>query len=60
LSFDDEVVSLSVSGGIATLDEGNGFMLVNLVRRADEALYAAKRGGRDRVELEAGRGTAEA
>jgi two-component system cell cycle response regulator len=60
LSFDDEVVSLSVSGGIATLDEGNGFVLANLVRRADEALYAAKRGGRDRVELEALRGTPEA
>jgi two-component system, cell cycle response regulator len=53
MSFDDQTVFLSVSGGIATLDEGNAFLVANLVGRADEALYAAKRGGRDRVELEA-------
>ena len=44
---------LSVSGGIASAEEDNGFRLGNLVGRADEALYAAKRGGRDRVEVEA-------
>jgi diguanylate cyclase (GGDEF)-like protein len=53
LLFDDQTVHFSVSGGIATLDEGNGFLVTNLVGRADEALYVAKRGGRDRVELEA-------
>jgi diguanylate cyclase (GGDEF)-like protein len=53
LTFDEQTVQLSVSGGIATLEESNGFLATNVVARADEALYAAKRGGRDRVELEA-------
>ncbi len=44
--------SVTVSGGIASAEEENAFRLGNLVGRADEALYAAKRGGRDRVEIE--------
>jgi diguanylate cyclase (GGDEF)-like protein len=43
---------VSVSGGIASAEDDNGFRLGNLVGRADEALYAAKRGGRDRAEVE--------
>jgi len=43
---------VSVSGGIASAEADNEFRLGNLVGRADEALYAAKRAGRDRVEVE--------
>jgi diguanylate cyclase (GGDEF)-like protein len=44
----------TVSCGVATLEPGNSMTQDELVRRADEALYAAKRGGRDRVELAEG------
>ena len=40
---------ISVSGGVAELRPGES--LTDLTRRADQALYQAKREGRDRVEL---------
>ena len=40
--------SVSISVGVATYPEHAGDRTA-LVKRADEALYAAKRGGRDRV-----------
>ena len=43
---------LTVSGGVASLESANGFKDANLVARADAALYEAKHGGRDRVEIE--------
>jgi diguanylate cyclase (GGDEF)-like protein len=43
---------LSVSGGLATMETGNNFREGELVSRADEALYRAKHGGRDKVEME--------
>ncbi len=43
---------LTVSAGIATIESKNGFREVDLVSRADAALYQAKHGGRDRAELE--------
>lgn len=44
---------ITVSIGVAALCESDG-RFDSLLRRADEALYAAKAGGRNRVELAAG------
>jgi diguanylate cyclase (GGDEF)-like protein len=42
---------VTVSIGVSTLDRGGGVATCeDLVRRADEALYAAKEAGRDRVQ----------
>lgn len=46
---DDELL-ITISIGVAVL-ENDGQSLDDLLRRADEALYAAKSGGRNRVEL---------
>jgi diguanylate cyclase (GGDEF)-like protein len=46
-------VPFTVSGGISSMEADNGFRLVNMVGRADSALYVAKRAGRDRVAVEA-------
>lgn len=45
LRFDDETLRTTISIGIATVRTGDD--PVSLVRRADEALYAAKRSGRN-------------
>ncbi len=45
--------NITVSGGLATMEASNSFAAGGLVARADAALYEAKHGGRDRVELEA-------
>jgi diguanylate cyclase (GGDEF)-like protein len=42
----------SASFGVAELQPGEGF--ADLMRRADDALYQAKRGGRDRVRISLG------
>ena len=43
---------ITFSAGIAAADASNGFNVADLLARADAALYRAKRGGRDRSELE--------
>ncbi|MBI4800791.1 MAG: sensor domain-containing diguanylate cyclase [Desulfarculus sp.] len=43
-------LSVTVSLGVALLDPGQPLSRDELIRRADQALYRAKRGGRDRVE----------
>lgn len=45
-----EPVSMSVSIGLAATEQ-SGYDLAILLARADQALYRAKAGGRDRVEL---------
>jgi diguanylate cyclase (GGDEF)-like protein len=41
---------ITFSGGFAAADADNGFMVEDLVARADRALYRAKAAGRDRLE----------
>lgn len=43
---------ITFSGGVAAADERNNFNCDGIVDRADKALYRAKRGGRNRVEME--------
>lgn len=43
---------VTFSAGVAAADERNQFHADDIVARADAALYRAKRGGRNRVEIE--------
>jgi two-component system cell cycle response regulator len=47
-----EVRHVTLSGGVAAADERNAYDVDEIVDRADKALYRAKRGGRNRVEME--------
>ncbi len=48
----DEQRHFTLSGGVASADERNSYDVENIVDRADKALYRAKRGGRNRIEME--------
>ena len=48
IAYEGASIPLSVSVGVATRGERDK-QPVDLLRRADDALYAAKRAGRDRV-----------
>jgi diguanylate cyclase (GGDEF)-like protein/PAS domain S-box-containing protein len=43
-------IAYTVSAGIAAIEEGENVDLDTLIKRADQALYAAKANGRNRVE----------
>ncbi len=43
-------IAYTVSAGIAAIDEGESVDLDTLIKRADQALYAAKANGRNRIE----------
>ena len=49
VAFEGAQIEYTVSAGVAACD-GEALNLEQLMKRADQALYAAKAGGRNRVE----------
>src|SRR5262249_36798830 len=48
-TFDGHSIAVTISIGIASLDDGEAIVAADLVERADRCLYDAKVGGRNRV-----------
>jgi diguanylate cyclase (GGDEF)-like protein len=47
----EKIIRITVSGGVAKLDESAADNIGNLVARADEAMYAAKAAGRNQIAV---------
>ena len=52
LGAKNEPKQITFSAGVAAADESNDYDVADIVNRADQALYRAKRAGRNRVEME--------
>jgi diguanylate cyclase (GGDEF)-like protein len=48
-AYEGEIIPITISLGVATLESGTELDAQELIRRADEKLYAAKNAGRNRV-----------
>lgn len=51
IDYEDEKLSISMSFGVAKLDSANNLSAADLLKRADHALYQAKKAGRNRCCL---------
>ena len=51
MKFDDGIIRVTASFGVTTATPGEEWNPETLIRRADEALYLAKKSGRNRVEM---------
>jgi diguanylate cyclase (GGDEF)-like protein len=49
VQFEDKVIPFTISLGVTTMHREVGVDTATLIKRADENLYAAKRGGRNKV-----------
>jgi len=51
MSLNESSIRITASFGVTTAMPGESWTPESLIRRADEALYVAKKSGRNRVEI---------